>query len=60
MFLPTPRRNNNIENVAKPLILVEKKVINEKLLNNDLENLDLNKYYHIFFDKTNKKFELKQ
>lgn len=60
LFLPRPWQDYNIRNVAKPLIQMEKMTLNNYLLNNELENKDLTKSYHIYFNKSTKKFELKE
>ena len=60
LFIPQPWADNyNIRNNLKPFIQIEKNIIDNYLMNNQLENIDLTKQYSIYYDKTSWRLLLK-
>jgi len=60
LTLPTPWNSVSINNNLKPLILLEKKVVNEYIIENWTESIDKNKKYCIYYNKINDKLKLKE
>ena len=60
LSLPIPWINQRIAPNLQPFVLLEKKAINNYIVENWLDSIDINKKYYVFYDKNNDKVILKE
>lgn len=60
LSLPTPWTDQSPIPNLQPFILLEKKAINNYIIENWIENIDINKRYYVFYDKNNDKLMLRE